>query len=64
MEPIGFDEITTKEQLHFFNFAARLTGHAIDTIKMVWCETDPETDLMDGCIEVDGHREYIHENTC
>ena len=47
----------------FLAFAGRLTKTPAEQIEVIWCEENPDG-KMDGCIEIDGRREYIRENCC
>lgn len=46
----------------FLLIAEYLTGTPKEKIQIINCEMDAETGLMSGTIEIDGHREFIHEN--
>ena len=50
-----------KEKM-FLQFAEYLTGTKKENIRVIWFEEDQDG-LLQGTIEIDGHREYIHEYT-
>jgi hypothetical protein len=46
---------------YFLQLAERLTGTPKEQIKVIEMETDQDTGLLSGLIEIDGYTEYIHE---